>query len=75
MGARVTVSITGKQICEVDVDDNQNWVCPNPIESVAGVYRLLAQQWVDNVPLGKPVTRNFDVVYMPDITITPTVEP
>ncbi|SFU84943.1 Trypsin [Xenorhabdus koppenhoeferi] len=75
VGARVTVSITGKQICGVDVDDNQNWVCPNPIESVAGVYKLLAQQWVDNVPLGKPVTRNFDVVYMSDMTITPTVEP
>ncbi|AYA40143.1 S1 family peptidase [Xenorhabdus nematophila] len=74
-GARITVSIEGKLVCEVDVDENQNWACPNPIESVAGIYRILAQQWVNNVPAGKPVTRNFEVIYLSDITLVPTAEP
>ncbi|MBC8943760.1 trypsin-like serine protease [Xenorhabdus indica] len=75
VGARITVSLAGKQICEVDVDENQDWVCPDEIESKPGDYRILAQQWVDNEPSGKPVTRNFEVIYISDITINPIAKP
>ncbi|MBD2815574.1 trypsin-like serine protease [Xenorhabdus sp. Flor] len=74
-GALIIVSISGKLICKTYVDGNQNWVCPDPIESVTGVYKLLAQQWVDNEPSGKSVTRNFEVIYMSDIIINPTAKP
>ncbi|MDC9590097.1 trypsin-like serine protease [Xenorhabdus sp. XENO-10] len=62
-GARITVSIAGKQICEVDVNENQDWICPEEIKSIPNAYRLLAQQWVDDAPSGKPITRDYEVIY------------
>ncbi|MCG3463048.1 trypsin-like serine protease [Xenorhabdus bovienii] len=72
-GARITVSVSGKQICDVLVDENQDWNCPT-IQSVPGAYRFLAQQWVDGVPSGKAITRNYEVG-ISDITIDSTAEP
>ncbi|MDC9620228.1 hypothetical protein PSI22_00935 [Xenorhabdus sp. XENO-7] len=72
-GARITVSVSGKQICDVLVDENQDWNCP-AIQSIPGAYRFLAQQWVDDVPSGKAITRNYEVG-ISDITIDSTAEP
>ncbi|MBD2821269.1 trypsin-like serine protease [Xenorhabdus sp. 42] len=69
-GARVTVSMEGKQICEVDVNENQDWACPDKVTSITGSHQILVQQWVDDVPSGKPIARNYEVIYgMSDITI------
>ncbi|MDX7998353.1 trypsin-like serine protease [Xenorhabdus sp. Reich] len=81
-GAGIFVFITGtsastqdKFICNVYVDGNQQWTCPTT-ESVPGKYHILAQQWVDNVPSGKPVTRNYEVGNgITEITIDPTAYP
>ncbi|SFN54857.1 trypsin-like serine protease [Xenorhabdus japonica] len=72
-GARVTVN--GAVTCDVLVDENQDWVCPYDYKSIPGSHKLLGQQWVDDVPSGKPVTRNYEVIYgMSDITIDGTAE-
>ncbi|PHM47285.1 trypsin-like serine protease [Xenorhabdus miraniensis] len=73
-GAIVVVSIAGKRICEVYVDENQYWACPDAVKSIPGDYRLFAQQWVDDEFPGKPVIRNYEVIYgVRDIAvITPT---
>ncbi|MDX7989840.1 trypsin-like serine protease [Xenorhabdus littoralis] len=69
-GARITVN--DAVACDVLVDENQNWVCPYSYKSIIGAQKLLGQQWVDGVPSGKPITRNYEVIYgMSDITIDP----
>ncbi|MCC8366095.1 S1 family peptidase [Xenorhabdus sp. PB61.4] len=78
-GALITVHISDTLVadtlsCSVYVDEYQSWSCP-VMESIPGSYKLKAQQWVDNVASGKPVIRNFDVIYMRDITINPTAAP
>ncbi|WP_340611500.1 trypsin-like serine protease [Xenorhabdus bharatensis] len=79
VGALITVHISDTLVadtlsCSVYVDEYQNWSCP-VMESIPGTYKLKAQQWVDNVASGKPVIRNFDVIYMRDITINPVADP
>ncbi|PHM51324.1 trypsin-like serine protease [Xenorhabdus sp. KK7.4] len=78
-GALITVHISDTLVadtlsCSVYVDEYQSWSCP-AMESIPGSYKLKAQQWVDNMASGKPVIRNFDVIYMRDITINPTAAP
>ncbi|MDC9596230.1 trypsin-like serine protease [Xenorhabdus anantnagensis] len=73
VGARVTIDGTIK--CDVLVNENQDWVCPYDYKAILGSHKLLGQQWVDGVPSGKPVTRNYEVIYgMSDITIDGTAE-
>ncbi|CDH07666.1 putative Trypsin [Xenorhabdus bovienii str. oregonense] len=62
-GARITVTLAGEPVCETTVDDHQTWACPKRQLSRQGDYQLLAQQWVDEVPSGKVVIRDYRVNY------------
>ncbi|MEQ1963722.1 S1 family peptidase [Xenorhabdus khoisanae] len=74
VGARVTISSSGKKICDVLVDEQQNWSCPT-VQSVLGAYQFLAQQWVDGTPSVKSITRNYEVLYgVQDIKIDITAD-
>ncbi|MCP9270178.1 hypothetical protein M5U04_19375 [Xenorhabdus sp. XENO-1] len=62
-GARITVTLAGEPVCETTVDEHQTWACPERQLSRQGDYQLLAQQWVDEVPSGKVVMRDYRVTY------------
>ncbi|CDM89981.1 trypsin-like serine protease [Xenorhabdus bovienii] len=62
-GARITVTLAGEPVCETTVDEHQTWACQERQLSRQGDYQLLAQQWVDEVPSGKVVMRDYRVTY------------